>query len=250
MDKIKFSKGGQPVFLDDLQLLQDNYISIVSFLAESASGSSAPVLLRDYNPILTQINDDGSINVTVEDNDMLHEGVIFSIPAKEFKSIQPSEKIYVSVGFQDYMPRVFQSGETNNVRSRGAAMLVRNKIGDTSYLMDDLYRFGTLKHRKVALYNGYVGYVSVYQGKLLISIEGAGENWDNDFYRLFSVSDKEWVAALAGNTFDLGLGSGLQITFDATGQCSCGYQTGNLRPFNPPEKIQATLTIPQKYNYE
>ena len=245
MDKIKFSKGGQPVFLDDLQLLQDNYISIVSFLIESASGSSAPVLLRDYNPILTQINDDGSINVTVEDNEILHEGVIFSIPAKEFKSIKPSEKIYVSVGFQDYMPRVFQSGETNNVRSRGTAMLVRSKIGDTGYLMDDLYRFGTLTRRKLALYNGYVGYVSVYQGKLLISIEGAGENWDNDYYRLFSVSDKEWVAALAGKTFDLGLGSGLQITFDSTGQCSCGYREVSFRPFNPPEKIQATLTIPQ-----
>ena len=243
MEKIKFSKGGQPVFLDDLQLLQDNYISIVSFLAESASGSAAPVLLRDYNPILAQINDDGSINVAVEDNDMLHEGVIFSIPAKEFKNIQSSSKIYVSVGFQDYMPRVFQSGETNNVRARGTAMLVLSKIGDTSYLMDDLFRFGSIRSRKVALYNGYVGYISVHQGKLLISIEGAGENWDNDYYRLFS--DKNWVAALAGKTIDLGLGSGLQITFDATGQCSCGYQTGNLRPFSPPEKIQATLTIPQ-----
>lgn len=245
MDKIKFSKGGQPVFLDDLQLLQDNYISIVSFLVESARGSAAPVLLRDYNPILTQINDDGTINVAVEGNDMLHEGVIFSIQPKEFKRIQPLDKIYVSVGFLDHTPRVFQSGETNNVRTSGAAVLFSSKIGDTSYLMDDLFRFGGIRSRKIALYNGYVGYVSVYQGKLLISIEGAGENWDNDYYRLFSVSDKEWVAALADKTIDLGLGSGLQITFDSTGLCSCGYQTGNLRPFNPPKKIQATLTIPQ-----
>ena len=233
------------MFLDDLQLLQDNYNSIVSFLVESASGSAAPVLLRDYNPILTQINDDGSINVAVGDNDMLHEGVIFSIPAVEFKSIQSSSKIYVSVNFQDYMPRVFQSGETNNVRTVCSAMLVPEKGGETSFLMDDLYRFYGLKRRKVALFNGYVGYISVYQGKLLISIEGAREQWDNDFYRLFAISDEKWVATLAGKTFDLGLdNSNLQITFDAAGQCSCGYP-GISRPMNPPEKIQATLTIPQ-----
>lgn len=242
MDKIKFSAGGQPVFLDDLQLLQDNYSSIVSFLVESASGSTDPVLLRDFNPNLTQINEDGTINVVVGDNAMLYNGMIFPIPGKEFRGIKSSNKIYVSIGTQDYMPRVFQSGETKNVRTGGSAMLVVSKVGDTSFLMDELYRFYGLKRRKVALFNGYVGYISVYQGKLLISIEGSREQWDNDFCRLFAISDEEWVATLAGKTFDLGLGDGLQITFDTSGQCSCGYRTSH-RPSSPPQKIQVSLTI-------
>ena len=243
MNKIKFSAGGQPVFLDDLQLLQDNYSNMIAFLAESSVGSNSPILLHDYDPVIQRINSDGTIDVYVAQNKILHDGVIADIHEKTFTGIETSKDIYVAITTQDNTSRVFQDGSTKQVRTSSSAILISTSIG-VSFRMRDLYRFGRLRTERFALLNGYYGYISVVSGKLIVSIETTAKEWDDLSTILFVVSDSTWASQLAGKSFDVIGDESVQITFDSFGQCLYRYKVGNYKP-SLPQKIQIEANIPQ-----
>lgn len=46
MNRLKFNEGGQPVYLDDLKLLQDNDEGAMSSLMEALGGGKTAFLLK------------------------------------------------------------------------------------------------------------------------------------------------------------------------------------------------------------
>ncbi|MEE1081624.1 MAG: hypothetical protein U0L19_11005 [Bacteroidales bacterium] len=244
MNKIKFSAGGQPVFLDDLQLLQDNYSNMIAFLAESSVGSNSPILLHDYDPVIQRINSDGTIDVYVAQNKILHDGVIVDIHEKTFTGIETSKDIYVAITTQDNTSRVFQDGSTKQVRTSSSAILISTSVG-VSFRMRDLYRFGRFRTDRFALLNGYYGYISVVSGKLIVSIETTAKEWDDLSTILFVVSDSTWASQLADKSFDVIGNESVQITFDGFGRCLYKYKVSSIYTPPLPQKIQIEANIPQ-----
>lgn len=244
MDKIKFSEGGQPVFLDDLELLQDNYMALISFLQESVTGKKKPILLSDFNPLLESVNSDGTVNIAVPGNKILYEGLLADIPEATFNKIDNKTTIYVSIAEEDSQLRTFQNGDSWPVRTSISAALTTSKPA-VGFAMDELRRFTGLKYEQVLLLNGYVGYVRVKDNQLLISVETSQETWTNDEYILFVVQDQSWVSALANKGFDVDKTKGTRISFDSSGKCTYGYTVGPISPYDPPENIQMTVTIPE-----
>lgn len=244
MEKIKFSEGGQPVFLDDLALMQDNCFALISFLQESMTGKKEPILRIDYNPLLESIDSDGKVNITVPKNKILYEGLLADIPETTFNRIDNTTTIYVSITEEDIQLRTFQNSDSLPVRTRISAKLMTTKPAE-GFAMDELRTFSGVKPLQVEMQNGYVGYVRVKDNQLLISIETSQETWTNEGYILFSIHVQSWINALADKGFDVGTSDGARISFDSLGNCTYGYTVGAISPYSPPAKIQITLTIPE-----
>ncbi|MBR2862392.1 MAG: hypothetical protein IKB97_02370 [Bacteroidaceae bacterium] len=242
MEKIKFSEGGQPVFLDDLALMQDNCFALISFLQESMTGKKEPILLSDFNPLLESINSDGTVNIAVPGNEILYEGLLADIPEATFNKIDNKTTIYVSIAEEDSQLRTFQNSDSLPVRTSISAALTTSKPAK-GFAMDELRTFSGVKQLQVLLLNGYVGYVRVKDNQLLISIETSQDTWTNEDYILFVIQDQSWVSALANQEFDVDTSAGSRISFDSSGKCTYGYTVGAISPYHPPEKIQITLNI-------
>lgn len=243
MDKIKFQKGGQPVFLDDLQLLQDNYIALIEFLHQSVTGSRVPVLLDDFDPLLERIDEStGRVDVLVPANKLLYDGLVVDLAEGKVTDLELLAPIYVSLGLASSMSRVFQDGESREVRIRATATLSKEKPA-RGFALNELSRFTGIKAQRVFMYNGYKGYVRVTDTQLLVYIRTTLEQWEGITTQLFTVTDNAWKAKLVNRQFNIYEGSAAVLAFDNQGHCFLKYETGSISPIQPPLEIKLVANL-------
>lgn len=245
MDKINFQKGGQPVFLDDLQLLQDNYIALIKFLHQSVTGSDAPVLLGDFDPFLERIDEStGMVDVLVPANKLLYDGLVVDVEEGTVTDLELLAPIYVSLERAPYMSRVFQDGVSREVRIRTTASLSKEKPA-RGFPLNELSRFTGIKAQRVFMYNGYKGYVRLTDTQLLVYIRTTLDQWEGGTTLLFTVTDNalNWKAKLVNRQFTINESSGAVLAFDDQGRCSYKYKTGSITPIQPPLEIKIVANL-------
>lgn len=243
MDKIKFQKGGQPVFLDDLQLLQDNYIAIIEFIRQSVTGSKVPVLLEDFDPLLERIDEStGRVDVLVPANKLLYDGLVVDLEEGEVTDLELLAPIYVSFGLASSMSRVFQDGVSREVRIRATATLTKEKPA-RGFPMNELSRFTGIKAQRVFMYNGYKGYVRVTDTQLLVYIRTTLDQWEGGTTLLFTVTDNAWKAKLANGKFHIYEGSAAMLSFDEQGRCFLKNGISSIAPIQPPLEIKLVANL-------
>lgn len=243
MEKIKFQKGGQPVFLDDLQLLQDNYIALITFLQKSVTGSDAPVLLEDFDPLLERIDDStGRVDVQVPANKLLYNGLVVDLEEGKVTDLELLAPIYVSLGLASSMSRVFQDGVSREVRISATATLTKEKPA-RGFPLNELSRFTGIKAQRVFMYNGYKGYVRVTDTQLLVYIRTTLDQWEGGTTQLFTVTDNAWKAKLVNGQFNIYEGSAAKLSFDNQGRCFLKYETESITPIQPPLEIKLVANL-------
>ena len=86
MNKIIFSEGGQPVYLDDIKLLQDNiFESFYLLFCGFFDGGYSNFLLHPLEYETEILDEDkGVTKVTIKDNWIVFHGEMIRIPTSSF----------------------------------------------------------------------------------------------------------------------------------------------------------------------
>ena len=214
MNKIIFSEGGQPVFLDDLETLQVNSFDMwKAMLGEMTMGAEA-FLLRDVTATRGEGNE-----VTVGSGILVIDGMCCEF-SRQTLTASTDDTIYLVVSRVEEDMRVFDDGQERNCSVTYQVTITTDVTGASKYypldglrtfldlLSDALDANRTRNNANVKFFNGYDGIVkitrSAYTGEweLILDIKSTFSDWDQqaDLAKgfLFEILDNNLSKLFAG----------------------------------------------------
>ena len=212
MNKIIFSEGGQPVFLDDLETLQGNSFDMwKAMLGEMTMGAEA-FLLRDVTATRGEGNE-----VTVGSGILVIDGMCCEFSGQTLTA-STDDTIYLVVSRVEEDMRVFDDGQERNCSVTYKVTITTDVTGASKYypleglrtfldlLSDALEANRTRNYPNVEFFNEYSGTVKLARSinkddwELIVDIKSSSLIWDRQIpgYKgiLFKISDEEAKALL------------------------------------------------------
>ena len=197
MNRLLFNEGGQPIFLDDIKLLQDNDAGFNRQFLNAISGKSSAFLLQhlDMKPLSV---DQEKLTTTakVYAGSIVVAGEIIDFPESTVTVKTWSDPLYVCIKETENEEREFEDGQTRPCRKSVQAYISTSKDGDkTSYNLLELPTLTELLRRNLGLggvdtwknipvtfFNGYTGQVQYQkQGdstRIKVKISSMKGEWD------------------------------------------------------------------------
>ncbi len=197
MNRLLFNEGGQPIFLDDIKLLQDNDAGFNRQFLNAISGKSSAFLLQhlDMKPLSV---DQEKLTTTakVYAGSIVVAGEIIDFPESTVTVKTWSDPLYVCIKETENEEREFEDGQTRPCRKSVQAYISTSKDGaKTSYnvlelpTLTELLRrnlglggVDTWKNIPVTFFNGYTGQVQYQkQGdstRIKVKISSMKGEWD------------------------------------------------------------------------
>lgn len=190
MNKLQFHEGGQPVNLNDLQLLQDNTLQAVAALFGALTANEPVFLLK--LPSIAFAKKGSKIEVRIAAGKMVENGELLEWPDTTIESEMKNPPLFLCVRETEGDARIFADGQTRNCRKNKQAYISTEAAGAASayniteipLFSDLLVKDGEWIYSQAEFYNGYVGSFKfrVLNGKTRIVIEVASTNtnWSTD----------------------------------------------------------------------
>lgn len=197
MNRLLFKEGGQPIFLDDVKLLQDNDAGFNRQFLNAISGKSSAFLLQhlDMKPLSV---DQEKLTTTakVYAGSIVVAGEIIDFPESTVTVKTWSDPLYVCIKETENEEREFEDGQTRPCRKSVQAYISTSKDGAkvaynvlelptlTELLRRNLGLGGvdTWKNIPVTFFNGYTGQVQYQkQGgstRIKVKISSMKGEWD------------------------------------------------------------------------
>ena len=197
MNRLLFNEGGQPIFLDDIKLLQDNDAGFNRQFLNAISGKSSAFLLQhlDMKPLSV---DQEKLTTTakVYAGSIVVAGEIIDFPESTVTVKTWSDPLYVCIKETENEEREFEDGQTRPCRKSVQAYISTSKDGAkvaynvlelptlTELLRRNLGLGGidTWKNIPVTFFNGYTGQVQYQkQGgstRIKVKISSMKGEWD------------------------------------------------------------------------
>lgn len=176
MNRLKFNEGGQPVYVDDLETLQENDVTSMKRLLETLTGGVKAYLLADVSAEVVSVDVDKSTTTG-----KIHGGV--AVVDGEFVAWDEAtivlqtwaDPIYLCIKRTETDSRTFEDGQTRACAVETKGYISTDKSGATeSYnindlpVMKDLVRKAidiadepSYRQLNVTFRNGYTGRVMV-----------------------------------------------------------------------------------------
>lgn len=173
MNRLKISEGGQPIYLDDLQLLQDNDIfSIKSLLQALGNGQRAFLLQPLQADFLNYDESQEKTTFLVKSGTLVVDGCFLTWSDTELQVSDWDMPMYLCVKTFDTDKRLFEDGQNRNCRTGKEVYLSLDPSGVSEYysafelpLFSNLikesigYKEAVWQQIKVTFSNGYTGTV-------------------------------------------------------------------------------------------
>ena len=197
MNRLVFNEGGQPIFLDDIKLLQDNDAGFNRQFLNAISGKSSAFLFQplDMKPLSV---DQEKLTTTakVYAGSIVVAGEIIDFPESTVTVKTWSDPLYVCIKETENEEREFEDGQTRPCRKSVQAYISTSKDGAkvaynvlelptlTELLRRNLGLGGvdTWKNIPVTFFNGYTGKVQYQkQGdstRIKVKISSMKGEWD------------------------------------------------------------------------
>ena len=197
MNRLVFNEGGQPIFLDDIKLLQDNDAGFNRQFLNAISGKSSAFLFQplDMKPLSV---DQEKLTTTakVYAGSIVVVGEIIDFPESTVTVKTWSDPLYVCIKETENEEREFEDGQTRPCRKSVQAYISTSKDGAkvaynvlelptlTELLRRNLGLGGidTWKNIPVTFFNGYTGQVQYQkQGgstRIKVKISSLKGEWD------------------------------------------------------------------------
>lgn len=197
MNRLVFNEGGQPIFLDDIKLLQDNDAGFNRQFLNAISGKSSAFLFQplDMKPLSV---DQEKLTTTakVYAGSIVVAGEIIDFPESTVTVKTWSDPLYVCIKETENEEREFEDGQTRPCRKSVQAYISTSKDGAkvaynvlelptlTELLRRNLGLGGidTWKNIPVTFFNGYTGQVQYQkQGgstRIKVKISSMKGEWD------------------------------------------------------------------------
>lgn len=146
MNRIKFNEGGQPVYLDDLQLLQENDISAMKELLKALGNGHNAFLLHELQT--EDLIFDETLQKTVlfvKSGTLVLDGEFLTWPETKLQVDDWETPIYLCIRTSDMDTRQFEDGQNRNCRTCKEAYLSVDHSGvNEFYSIYDIPRFQNL----------------------------------------------------------------------------------------------------------
>lgn len=197
MNRLVFNEGGQPIFLDDIKLLQENDAGFNRQFLNAISGKSSAFLFQplDMKPLSV---DQEKLTTTakVYAGSIVVAGEIIDFPESTVTVKTWSDPLYVCIKETENEEREFEDGQTRPCRKSVQAYISTSKDGAkvaynvlelptlTELLRRNLGLGGvdTWKNIPVTFFNGYTGQVQYQkQGgstRIKVKISSMKGEWD------------------------------------------------------------------------
>lgn len=201
MNKLQFHEGGQPIQLDDLQLLQDNDTNSLRYMIEAITGHTKAFLLDKIDGKIVSVDQEKMLTTfDVAEGILFIEGEFISFPGTRLTISSWDVPLYICIKETPIKERVFQDGQTHScVMSRQAYISLDKSGAQKAY---DVTTLPTLKQLlcefvgtadntsswktiPVTFFNGYSGEVQLkkYKGltRVDVSISSEKGEWDKQY---------------------------------------------------------------------
>jgi hypothetical protein len=191
MIKMKFQEGGQPVYLDDLSVIQSASADALDKFLSSLGGDISKDILFLSKPTVSYSGN--SISTTSGILWVKDKGFI-TLPAVNGLDISATGSAYVQIISTDIESRVFSDAQTRACQQQITAQLIATQTG-TYYKFDDISEFipslaalvdianktDYIRLSSITWANGYTGtieYKNIYGGKRYhIKASSANATW-------------------------------------------------------------------------
>lgn len=207
MNRLLFNDGGQPVYLDDLKLLQGNPEEQESRLLNVLSGGASVFLLNKAN---AEIVGSDTVNFTttfkIAKNWVSWNGMIYEIPETTVTVPSWDTPVYVGLRSTKTETRAFEDGQEHAcVETKEAYLSLENTEPEMVNLFDlkSLFELmgplvkanepvSSYKDVAVTFGNGYSGKVQYKEEseyyKVVIKLTSSNSSWDMSSGFLFSIN--------------------------------------------------------------
>lgn len=208
MKTLKFNEGGQPVFLDDLKMLQDNGLEPWSRLVSALAGSGNAFLLKKPEvDIVEASEDEGTTTFVLKAGTLVAGGTVADWEDTRLTIGDWETPIYLVVRREESGARVFQDGQTRNCMVRTTVIPTLDSSGaDEYYSLYDMKTISELlkdfvglsentwKDVPVTFMNGYGGKVmcqdNVMYRRIYIDIESKNATMTDGQIALFNTTEQ------------------------------------------------------------
>ena len=130
MNKLIFNTGGQPVYLDDLKLLQDNAGDALKLLVRGVCGGVKAFMVE--KPPMELQGDSGTI-YKIGAGTLVVDGEPMDWEETVIEPTLPEQKIYLCVKRTETGRRVFEDGQSRNCRSSDTVTVSLSHDGADEY---------------------------------------------------------------------------------------------------------------------
>jgi len=195
MNRLVFSEGGQPLFLDDIKLLQDNDAGFNRQLLNAISGRSSVFLLQALDmKILSVDQEKFTTTAKVYAGSIVIAGDIIDFPETTVTVKTWHDPLYVCIKETEHEEREFEDGQTRPCRQSTQAYISTSKDGvKAAYNAFELPTLTGLLRRSVGIegafvwkdipvtfFNGYGGQVQYMEqnGSTRVKIKVSSRNGD------------------------------------------------------------------------
>ena len=174
MNRLKFSEGGQPMYLEDLETLQDNDTSGMKQLLEALTGGESVYLLQEVKGELTGVDwDKGESTFKVYGGGAVVKGELVTWEETTVTVTSWDDPLYLCLKRSETDNRVFEDGQTRACQEKVECYISTGNSGvEESYMVWDLPVMTTLMKKAlgmtaepsyqkldVSFRNGYTGSV-------------------------------------------------------------------------------------------
>ena len=224
MNRLKFSEGGQPVYLDDIKLIQENDITAVRAIISALSNDVEVFLLKDMSAEIVSATENGSTFI-VHSGVLVVNGEFLRWEDTTVNVITWDDPLYACVKETENDRRVFEDGQERSCVITKEVYLSTNHDGISTFynlfelpVFSDLiknligYNTSVWQNVDVTFYNGFSGQVKkkVVDGETYISINirSSRESWATNIEGgspggLFKVNNDEDWNMLYGQAFPI-----------------------------------------------
>lgn len=171
MNRMKFSEGGQPVYLDDLRLLQDNSKSAAEYLLSAIGRGQSTMLLE--SPYYSYTEDDaGEFVIKVSEGSAFVNGDFVSWGETVVYDVESKDDLWLCIRETDNDKRIFDDGQQRACSVCREVYISGNPTGAAAYFkltgLRDIcdyiqeligYQVRVWKDVSVSFFNGYKGTV-------------------------------------------------------------------------------------------
>lgn len=128
MNKMLFSEGGQPLYIDDLKTLQENPTNQMSALLQALGANTSAFLLERIQGELKKLNEgDKTTTFQTKKNWLVLDGIIYEIKETTLVAHSWNDPLYVGVRKSTSDVRTFEDGQERACRETAEAFLTLEK---------------------------------------------------------------------------------------------------------------------------
>ena len=128
MNKMLFSEGGQPLYIDDLKTLQENPTNQMSALLQVLGANTSAFLLERFQGELKKLNEgDKTTTFQTKKNWLVLDGIIYEIKETTLVAHSWNDPLYVGVRKSTSDVRTCEDGQERACRETAEAFLTFEK---------------------------------------------------------------------------------------------------------------------------